>query len=104
MENGGTLITRKNCGLHVETEKSRKALLPIHFMSKIFLINIGANKSHASIARSPIFPSDQFVYISFPSKRTRGAVCPYPPGARPYLRLSKLRQTHLDPDWEGLTC
>ena len=84
-------------------EKSPEAQLPIHFMSKIFLINVGANKSHTSIARSPIFPGGQFVYISFPSERKRGAACPYPPEARPYLRLSKLCQTHLDPDWRGLT-
>ena len=84
-------------------EKSPEAPLPIDFMSKIFLINVGANKSHTSIARSPFFPGGQFVYISFPSERKRGAACPYPPEARPYLRLSKLCQTHLDPDWRGLT-
>ena len=72
-------------------------------MSKIFLINVGANKSHASIARSPIFPDDQFLYVSFPSSRKRVLVCPYPPEARPYLRLPKAPQTHLDPDWEELT-
>src|SRR3989338_1526331 len=69
-------------------------------MSKVFLINIGANKSHGSIARSPIFPDDQFVYVSFPSKAARG-VCPYPHEAQPYIRTSG--KTHLDPDWEGLT-
>ena len=57
-------------------------------MSKVFLINIGANKSHGSIARSPIFPDDQFVYVSFPSKAARG-VCPYPHEAHIFVLLAR---------------
>lgn len=72
-------------------------------MSKVFLVNIGANRSHSSIARSPIFPDDHFIYVSFPTKSTTGAVCSYPPELRPYVRTSGVCQTHLDPDWDSLT-
>ena len=99
---GSPIITGRNSGLDVEMRRVQW-LRYGHFMSKLFLINVGANKSHASIARSPIFPGHQFVYISFPSIRTTGAVCPYPPETRPYLRPSKPSQTHLDPDWKRLT-
>lgn len=70
-------------------------------MSKVFLINVGANKNHSSIARSPIHRNDRFIFVSFPAKR--GLVCPYPTETRCYLRVSGLWQTHLDPDWRSLT-
>jgi ABC-type branched-subunit amino acid transport system substrate-binding protein len=41
-------------------------------MSKIFLVNVGANTSHASKARSPIFEDGTFVYVSFPLDEDNG--------------------------------
>lgn len=71
-------------------------------MSTVYLINVGANMSHASVARSPKFPNGQFVYVSFPtSKADRTQV--YPAHAHPFVRGVASRWTHADPDWDGLT-
>ncbi|HYX71978.1 MAG TPA: hypothetical protein VE732_04350 [Nitrososphaera sp.] len=71
-------------------------------MSRIFLINVGANTSHESLARSPIFNGDRFIYVSFPHVGERGTR-PYPVAARPFIRNVSIYETHSDPDWENLT-
>jgi hypothetical protein len=71
-------------------------------MSKIYLINVGANVSHKSLARSPIFNDDRFIYVPFPhvgEEETR----PYPRPARPFTRNVNIYETHSDPDWGNLT-
>ena len=69
-------------------------------MSKIYLINVGANTSHEARARGPIFADGSFVYVSFP-----GSDCgqQYPPEACPFVRDGDTQLTHLDPDWPRLT-
>jgi hypothetical protein len=68
-------------------------------MSKIYLINVGANVGHKGKARSPIFPDGSFEYVSFPDhdRTTR-----YPNSARRFVRPG-IKTTHLDPDWSNLT-
>ena len=71
-------------------------------MSKIFLINVGANTSHSSLARSPIFGDNTFIYIPFPHRDEREAK-PYPIAARPFVNNVDTYETHSDPDWENLS-
>jgi hypothetical protein len=71
-------------------------------MSKIYLINVGANTSHRGTARSPIFEHDTFLYVSFPHAGEPGTR-PYPPSARRFIRNVDPLHTHFDPDWENLT-
>jgi hypothetical protein len=73
-------------------------------MSKIFLVNVGANLQHQSRARSPIFDDDRFVFVTFPlcDDEEQGRT-PYPPAAHQYIRNVGLKQTHADPDWDNLT-
>jgi Nucleotide modification associated domain 3 len=73
-------------------------------MSKVFLINVGANSSDSSRARSPIFKDDRFIYVPFCFKR-RGADghSEYPKATRSFIRNMQGRSTHRDPDWENLT-
>jgi len=71
-------------------------------MSTIYLINVGANLGHKSIARSPIFRNGTFVYVPFPHPGRRGARS-YPKEARPFVRGIDVRDTHCDPDWDNLT-
>jgi len=68
-------------------------------MSKIYLINVGANVGHQSEARSPIFDNGSFEFVSFPDP-VRST--PYPAAVRPYLRRG-VKTTHPDPDWANLT-
>jgi hypothetical protein len=70
-------------------------------MSKIYLVNVGANTSHRSIAKSPIFDNGEFKFVSFPTK-DRG-FRPYPSEVRPFIRVIDIHHTHLDPDWQNLT-
>jgi Nucleotide modification associated domain 3 len=67
---------------------------------KIYLINVGANTSHWSKARSPIFPDGSFRFVSFPTELG----VPYPAEMMQFTRGGGdgLR-THLDPDWTNLT-
>ncbi|PYK65022.1 MAG: hypothetical protein DME50_10590, partial [Verrucomicrobia bacterium] len=71
-------------------------------MSKIYLVNVGANRGHASVARCPIFEDDTFVFVPFPHPGTHGRRgCPK--RAQPFLRGIDSRDVHDDPDWESLT-
>jgi Nucleotide modification associated domain 3 len=67
-------------------------------MSKIYLINVGANTGHGSKARSPIFGDDKFIFVTFPDGSWGHG---YPTYAKPYVR--NVSKTHLDPNWEALT-
>jgi hypothetical protein len=69
-------------------------------MSKVYIVNVGANTSHRSIARSPIFINGEFKFVSFPDQNS---IRPYPSEVRPFIRDSDLHYTHLDPDWQNLT-
>jgi putative DNA base modification enzyme with NMAD domain len=71
-------------------------------MSKVYLVNIGANAAHSSGARSPIFDDGSFVYVPFPHPGTPGARS-YPSDARPFTRGLDFSHTHVDPDWPNLT-
>jgi hypothetical protein len=73
-------------------------------MSKIFLVNVGANIQHQSRARSAIFNDDSFVFVTFPKwQDEEPGRKPYPPAARQYIRNVGLKHTHADPDWDNLT-
>jgi hypothetical protein len=69
-------------------------------MSRIYLINIGANTAHQHLARSPIFEDGRFVYISFPDEDGRQD---YPTTMRQFLSPTCPSRTHLDPDWDHVT-
>lgn len=71
-------------------------------MSKIYLINVGANTSDRSVARSPLFPKGNFVYVSFPDKDGSWPT-PYPATMRHFVRNTGTLTTHLDPDWDHLS-
>jgi hypothetical protein len=73
-------------------------------MSKVFFINVGANSSDSSRARSPIFKDDRFVFVPF-SFKNQGAngLAEYPKATRKFIRNMEDRSTHCDPDWENLT-
>jgi hypothetical protein len=71
-------------------------------MSKVYLVNVGANSAHSSTARSPLFEDGSFVFVSFPHPDQRG-VRPYPVEARPFVRRIDVHHTHADPDWAHLT-
>lgn len=71
-------------------------------MTTVYLINVGANSSHASSARSPLFADDRFTYVSFPTRTTKGTQ-PYSAAARPFVRNPDQWMTHADPDWSDLT-
>jgi hypothetical protein len=70
-------------------------------LSKIYLINVGANTQHQSSARSPIFNDDSFVFVSFPTDKE--STKPYPMNARPFTHKVGVFNTHADPDWDNLT-
>lgn len=71
-------------------------------MSKVYLVNVGANSAHGATARSPIFDNGSFVFVSFPHSGTRG-MRPYSATARPFVRGIDIHDTHNDPDWQNLT-
>jgi len=72
-------------------------------MAKIYLINVGANTSHGSKARSPIFSDDTWIYVPFPREHSKKKGEPYPEKALPFVRVGDGIKCHLDPDWCGLT-
>lgn len=70
-------------------------------MSRVYVINIGANNSHSSTARSPHFANGSFRFVSFPDPG--GALARnYPRPSWPFIRTTSY-DTHDDPDWENLT-
>lgn len=71
-------------------------------MSKIFLLNIGANLQHQRNARSPIFDDGSFVYVPFSLPGEVGTY-PYPSDAWNFTNGLEWYETHADPDWEHLT-
>lgn len=73
-------------------------------MSKVYLINIGANTSDSSRARSPVFADGRYVYVPFSYEEEGTDGCrEYPEAAQNYIRHLDGRSTHCDPDWTGLT-
>ncbi|HEV7744812.1 MAG TPA: hypothetical protein VGO56_07435 [Pyrinomonadaceae bacterium] len=68
-------------------------------MSKIYLVNVGANLKDKAKARSPLFANGDFVFVPFPyaGAHTR----PYPAKCEPFIRTTL--ETHDDPDWPNLT-
>lgn len=72
-------------------------------MTRIFLINVGANLSHQGRARCPLFPDGTFVYVPFPLDGDEGGRWPYPTNAWPFTYNLRWHQTHVDPDWPYLT-
>jgi hypothetical protein len=73
-------------------------------MIKIFLVNVGANTSDQSRARSPIFERGRFVYVPFSFKqRGNDGYRDYPVTTRPFIRNMHGRATHCDPDWDNYT-
>jgi len=72
---------------------------------KVFLVNIGANTSHARVARAPRFADGSWVPVPFPEKPKPGLdldpACR--PEAAPYTRARTGYGFHHDPDWDGLT-
>lgn len=72
-------------------------------VSKIYLINVGANTSHRGTARSPIFRDGSWVYVPFPRKHTKKEGQLFPGSTLPFVRGGLGIKCHLGPDWEGLT-
>jgi len=70
-------------------------------VSRIFLINIGANSAHSSVARSPRFSNGSFIFVPFPNPGGKW-IRDYPSLCRPFVRTTSL-DTHDDPDWQHLT-
>lgn len=70
---------------------------------KIFLVNVGANVSHQSYAKSPLFSDGGFVYVPFPNLDGKREARPYPTIAWPFTKNLDRKQTHADPDWLILT-
>src|SRR5258708_6711499 len=69
-------------------------------MAKIYLINVGANTAHSSKARAPLFPDEQFMFISFPDE---DCFAPYDQAAWSFVSDPEALRTHSDPDWQNLT-
>jgi hypothetical protein len=71
-------------------------------MSKIYLINVGANSAHVQKARSPFFIDDNghFEFVGFVD---RGCHQTFPLRLRRFVRRLWWQHGHLDPDWERLT-
>jgi hypothetical protein len=73
-------------------------------VTKIYLINVGANTSHSGKVRSPIFrDNSNWIYLAFPREDKNDDGQAYPSAAKPYLRIADGIKCHLDPDWERLT-
>jgi hypothetical protein len=73
-------------------------------MSKVFFVNIGANKLDRSRARSPLFKNGKFVYVPFSQKRKVGGnYSRYPRRVKAFVHNIKGYVTHNDPDWRNFT-
>lgn len=72
-------------------------------MSKVYLINVGANGKFSSKVRCPIFKDGSFEFVSYHDPGAQSWK-PYPANVHPFIRnLADFRETHLDPDWKNLT-
>lgn len=71
-------------------------------MAKIYLINVGANTAHYSVARSAKFKDGSFEFVTFPRDLGDSGGERYPDRMQPFVH-DKNRRTHLDPDWDNLT-
>jgi hypothetical protein len=69
-------------------------------MAKIYLINVGANTSHSSKARAPLFPDGDFVFIPFPDEDSSAS---YDQAGWSFVSDPNALRTHPDPDWQNLT-
>jgi hypothetical protein len=72
-------------------------------MAKIYLINVGANRSHADSARSPIFLDGTWIFVPFPRGKPTRTGQEFPEATFPYMRVRDGIKCHLDPDWDRLT-
>jgi len=72
-------------------------------MSKVYLVNVGANTSHSAVARSPIFNDGSFIFVPFPLHVGKRGTRPCPVADCPFVRKVDVRDTHSDPDWRNLT-
>lgn len=70
-------------------------------MRRIYLVNVGANTSDWSHARSPVFADGSFTFVSFSSSSQRAVT--YPAAMLPFTNSRKPLKTHPDPDWSNLT-
>ncbi|MDD2708643.1 MAG: hypothetical protein PHV34_11600 [Verrucomicrobiae bacterium] len=73
-------------------------------MSKIYLINVGANMADKSIVRSPVFSDGGFYYAPFTKEGVNGYM-KFSNEIRPFVQRHKMngRDIHCDPDWKNLT-
>src|ERR1700687_1772321 len=71
-------------------------------MSTVYSINVGANSSHGSVARSPVFSDDSFVYVSFPTDSVSNTQ-DYAGRAGSFVKNPDSHRPHADPDWARLT-
>jgi hypothetical protein len=71
-------------------------------MARIYLINVGANTSHAWKARGPVFLGEEeaFEFVPYPDKSCKQK-CPRT--LVRYVKPAWFGHLHLDPDWEHLT-
>lgn len=72
-------------------------------MTRIFLVNVGANLQHRSRARSPLFSNGRFVFVPFPYNDEVRSQYAYPNEAWPFTNNVDRFQAHIDPDWKELT-
>jgi hypothetical protein len=72
-------------------------------MAKIYLINVGANRSHEDRARSPIFPDGTWIFVPFPRDKPTQKGEDFPEVTFPYLDVRDGIKCHLDPDWDRHT-
>jgi hypothetical protein len=71
-------------------------------MSKVYLVNVGANTAHRSNARCPIFEDGRFIFVPFSHPGEWGRR-PCLRQAQPFLRNIDPHEVHDDPDWPNLT-
>ncbi len=71
-------------------------------MTTIYTVNIGANTGHSSMARSPIFADDSFVYVPFCDNKSHLRE-PYSAACQHYINPQHKLKAHPDPDWDGFT-
>jgi len=72
-------------------------------MAKIYLINVGANRSHGDRVRCPIFPDGTWIFVPFPRDKPSQKGQEFPEVTFPYRRVRDGIKCHLDPDWDRLT-